>query len=32
MKGFIDALAATLVAFGLTVIAPSCAAADAGRW
>ncbi len=32
MKGFIDALAATLVAFGLIAVAPSCAAADAGRW
>jgi carbonic anhydrase len=32
MKGFVDALAATLVAFGLIAVAPSCAAADAGRW
>jgi len=32
MKALIDAFAATLVAFGLLVVAPPCAAADAARW
>ena len=32
MKGFIGALAATLVASGLIAIAPPCAAADPARW
>lgn len=32
MKGIIDALVAIVIATGLSVIAPSCAAADASRW